>query len=67
VMVDSTAEVSARAGIRQGDIVLGLNNQDVTSAKQFNELVAKIDKSRSHVLLVRRGDSAQFIPLRPAS
>jgi serine protease Do len=67
VMVDSTAEVSARAGIRQGDIVLGLNNQDVISAKQFNELIAKIDKSRSHVLLVRRGDSAQFIPLRPAS
>jgi serine protease Do len=67
VLVDAAAEIAARAGIRQGDIVLGLNNADVTNAKQFNELVGKLDKTKSHVLLVRRGDSAQFVPLRPAS
>jgi serine protease Do len=67
VLVDSAVETAARAGIRQGDIVLGLNNLDVTSAKQFNDLVGKLDKAKSHVLLVRRGDSAQFVPLRPLS
>ena len=67
IVVDAAAEVSQRAGIRQGDIILGLNNADVTSSKQFNELVTKLDKSKSHVLLVRRGDSAQFIPLRPSN
>jgi serine protease Do len=67
VLVDSAAEISARAGIRQGDIVLGLNNSDVMNAKQFNDLIVKLDKGKSHVLLVRRGDSAQFIPLRPSS
>jgi serine protease Do len=65
VLVDTAGEAAARAGIRQGDIILGINNQDVTSAKQFNEAVSKIDRTKSHVLLVRRGDSAQFIPLRP--
>ena len=65
IVVDAAAEVSQRAGIRQGDIILALNNADVTSSKQFNELVTKLDKTKSHVLLVRRGDSAQFIPLRP--
>jgi hypothetical protein len=29
--------------------------------------VAKLDRTKSHVLLVRRGDSAQFVPLRPTA
>ncbi len=67
ILVDTAVETAARAGIRTGDIVLGLNNTDVSNAKQFNELVAKLDKTKSHVLLVKRGDSAQFVPLRPTS
>jgi serine protease Do len=67
VLVDTSSEVSSRAGVRQGDVILGINNLDVTSAKQFNEAVAKLDRTKSHVLLVRRGDSAQFVPLRPTA
>jgi serine protease Do len=37
----------------------------VTGARQFNEAVSKLDRSKTHVMLVRRGDSAQFIPIRP--
>ncbi len=66
VLVDTATEGAARAGIRQGDIILGMNNIDVTGAKQFNEAVQKLDRAKSHVLLVKRGDSAQFVPLRPA-
>ena len=65
VLVDAVDGVAARAGLQQGDILLSLDNTDITSAKQFNELVSKLDKGRTHVLLVRRGDSAQFVPLRP--
>jgi serine protease Do len=67
VLVDTSSEVGARAGIRQGDVILGINNLDVTSAKQFNEVVGKLDRAKSHVLLVRRGESAQFVPLKPAA
>ena len=67
VLVESADGAGARAGIRQGDIILALNNQDVASARQFNEIVSKLDRNRSHVLLVRRGDSAQYIPIRPAA
>jgi serine protease Do len=67
VLVDTSGEVASRAGIRQGDVILGINNLDVTSAKQFNEAVSKLDRTKSHVLLVRRGDSAQFVPLRPTA
>jgi serine protease Do len=65
VQVESAEGLGARAGIRAGDLILSLNNQDVTGARQFNELVAKLDKARTHVLLVRRGDSASFVPIKP--
>lgn len=65
VLVDVADGAAARAGVRPGDVVLALNNQDVGSARQFNEMVAKLDRNKTHVLLVRRGDSAQYVPIRP--
>ncbi len=65
VVVDSVDGAGARAGLRPGDVVMSLNNQDVTSTRQFNELVARLDRGKTHVLLVRRGDSASFVPIRP--
>jgi serine protease Do len=67
VQVDAAEGQAARAGIRQGDLILSLNNQDVPGAKQFNEQVAKLDRSKTHVMLVRRGDSARFVPIPPAA
>jgi serine protease Do len=67
VLVEAADGAGARAGIRAGDVILALNNQDIGSAKQFNEIVAKLDRSRTHVLLIRRGDSAQYVPVRPAA
>ncbi len=65
VVVDAAEGAAARAGIRPGDIVLSVNNEEVTSARRFGEIVAKLDRSKPAVLLVRRGDSAQFVPVRP--
>jgi serine protease Do len=65
VLVEVAEGAAARAGLRPGDIVLAMNNEDVASAKQFNEAVAKLDRARTHILLVRRGDSAQYVPIKP--
>jgi serine protease Do len=65
VLVETVDGLGARAGLRPGDLILSLNNQDVTSARQFNEIAAKLDKTRTHVLLIRRGESASFVPIRP--
>jgi len=67
VLVDAVEGLAARAGLRQGDVILSLNNQDVINAKQFNEAVAKLDRGKTQVMLVRRGDNAQFVPIRPAA
>jgi serine protease Do len=65
VIVDAAAGPAARAGLRPGDVILRLNNTDVTDARQFNALVAKLDPKKMAVALVRRGDASQFVPLRP--
>jgi serine protease Do len=66
VKVDSVDGAAARAGVREGDVVLSLDNTEISGAKQFESLVAKLDKSRPVTLLVRRGDSANFLVIRPA-
>ena len=66
VVVDAVEGAAARAGLRPGDLVLGFDNQDVTGAKQFNDLAAKADRSKTHVLLVRRGDNAAFVAIKPS-
>ena len=65
VLVEAVEGPAARAGLRAGDIILSINSTDVQSARQFNELVSKVDRGRTSVLLVRRGDSAQFVPIKP--
>ncbi|WP_042886584.1 DegQ family serine endoprotease [Cupriavidus necator] len=58
---------AARAGIRPGDIILRLGDTDVTNARQFNELVRSLDKSRIAAVFVRRGDATQVLTLRPGA
>ncbi|MFT5590406.1 MAG: serine protease Do [Bradyrhizobium sp.] len=67
VLVDGTEGAALRAGLRAGDIVLRLNNTDVKDAKQFSALVAKLDTKKMAVILVRRGDASQFVPIRPSA
>ncbi len=56
-----------RAGIRPGDIILRLGDADVTGARQFNELVKGLDKSKIAAVFVRRGDATQVLTLRPGA
>jgi serine protease Do len=66
VIVEQADGSAARAGLQQGDVIVRLNNTDIKDAKQFNGLVAKLDPKKNALLLVRRGDASQFVPLRPA-
>ncbi|GGY30971.1 DegQ family serine endoprotease [Pseudoduganella albidiflava] len=66
VKVDASEGVAAGAGIQPDDVLLQLNNSPITDAKQFAALVSKLDPKRNAVVLVRRGDVARFLTLRPA-
>ncbi|WDZ97863.1 DegQ family serine endoprotease [Herbaspirillum sp. WKF16] len=67
VLVEAASGAAAAAGIRQGDVIQRVNEVDVKDGKQFAQLVAKLDPKKRAAVLVRRGDSSQFVPLRPGS
>jgi serine protease Do len=64
VLVENVQGAGARAGIRRGDVILAVNNQDVTSVEQFNQMMGQFDKGRIVALLVRRGTNSLYIPFR---
>ncbi|MFN3566059.1 MAG: DegQ family serine endoprotease [Burkholderiaceae bacterium] len=66
VQVDSVDGAAARAGLRPGDLIVSVNNVEVQNAKQFNDLVAKLDPKRNVALLVRRGDQSTFVIVKPS-
>lgn len=65
VRVESVDGAAARAGLRDGDVILAVANAEVASVKEFESVVAKQDKNRSISLLVRRGEWAQYVVIRP--
>ncbi len=65
VRVETASGVAARAGLRQGDLILSVDNTEVNSVKQFQAVLAKLDKAKVINLLVRREDVVSFVLLRP--
>jgi len=65
VKVDSAEGAAARAGLREGDVVVTIDNTEISTLKEFELALTKIDKSKAVNLLVRRGDLAQFVLIRP--
>lgn len=66
VVVDAVEGAAARAGLRQGDVVLALGPQEVNDSKQFVELANRVAKERSVSVLVRRGDWTNYLVIRPS-
>jgi len=65
VRVESAEGIAARAGVKEGDVIVTLDNVEVTSVKQFDAAVAKLDKAKQVTLLVRQGEVAKFLILKP--
>ncbi|MEK8045053.1 DegQ family serine endoprotease [Ideonella margarita] len=66
VRVETADGPAARAGLKAGDVILAIDNSDIADVKQFNAVVAKVDKSRRVTMLVRRGDWVDYLVLQPA-
>ena len=64
VLVKGVDGAAGRAGIRQGDVILAVNNTDVKSVAQFNEIVAKLDSKKPVALLVKRELQTRYVTLR---
>ncbi|HSW18153.1 MAG TPA: DegQ family serine endoprotease [Ramlibacter sp.] len=66
VRVEATAEAAARAGIREGDVIVSISNTEIASVKEFDAAIAKADKTKPVPVLLRRGELATFVLIRPA-
>ena len=67
VRVDAAADAAARAGLREGDIILSVGNIEVASARDLEAALAKHDKKKSLSVLFRRGDWTQFAVIKPVN
>lgn len=66
VRVQEASGAAARAGLREGDVILQIDNQEVTSAAQFNTVAGKLDGKRPVSVLVRRGEWVNYLVIRPS-
>ena len=65
VKVEVADGAAARSGLREGDVIVSMANVEVNNVKDFEAALAKIDKSKNITVLVRRGEMAQFVIIKP--
>jgi serine protease Do len=65
VKVDAANEAAARAGLREGDVIVAIANTEVANVKEFEAAVAKVDKNKPINVLFRRAEWTQYALIRP--
>ena len=63
LVVDSLG-AAAQAGIRRGDVILGLNNAESQSVEQFNKQINAVSAGKTIAVLVLRGESTLYVPIK---
>ena len=66
VKVDTATDAAARAGVREGDVIVAIANVEVGNLKEFESAVAKVDRNKPVNVLFRRGEWAQYAVIRPS-
>ncbi|MDP2000833.1 MAG: DegQ family serine endoprotease [Rhodoferax sp.] len=66
VKVDAATEAAARAGLREGDVIMAIANSEVNNAKEFEAVAAKLDKTKPVNVRFRRGEWDQYVMIRLA-
>ena len=64
ILVLDVADASLNAGIRKGDVILGLNNNPVSSVQSFNQDLKKIKKGKTIALLIYRNGDTLYVPIK---
>ena len=67
LLVEDATGDALRAGIREGDVILAINNTTVKTVADFRHLIHAVPKGKSVAILVHRGDGTLYIPLKISS
>ena len=65
VRIEAAEGAAARAGLREGDVILAVANTEVLTVRELESVIGKLDKNRPVSLLFRRGEWAQYAVIRP--
>lgn len=65
VRVTEVEGPAAAAGLTEGDIILTINDVDITDPDQYAKVVAGLDTSRAAAVLVLRNNQSQWVALTP--
>jgi serine protease Do len=55
---------ASKAGIREGDVILSIDNKPVKSAKQFQAMVKGLPEDKSVAVLLQRNGSPTFMAIK---
>ena len=66
VKVDAASDAAARAGLREGDVIMAIANAEVSTVKEFETAAAKLDKTKPVNVRFRRGEWDQYVMIRLA-
>ena len=66
MVVNSATDAAARAGLREGDVILSIANTEIGGVKDLEAALAKVDKNKPINVLYRRGEWAQYALIRPS-
>ncbi len=53
-----------KTAFRRGDVILGLNNSESQSVEQFNKQINAIAAGKTVAVLVLRGESTLYVPIK---
>ncbi|MEY3804784.1 MAG: hypothetical protein RL667_906 [Pseudomonadota bacterium] len=64
LVVAESVGAAAQAGIRRGDVILGLNNNESQSVEQFNKQINAVAAGKTVAVLVQRGEATLYVPIK---
>ena len=65
VRVETSVEAAARAGILEDDVIVAVGNTEIMGLKDFEVALAKSDRRKPLAVVIRRGEMAQIVVIRP--
>ncbi|HEY8539078.1 MAG TPA: PDZ domain-containing protein, partial [Steroidobacteraceae bacterium] len=64
LLIQQATGPAARAGLQQGDIIIGVAGERIESVEQLREKTRKLKQNDSIALLVERSGAQIFVPVR---
>lgn len=65
VRVAAAEGAAARAGLREGDVIMAVANTETPTLKELEAVLGRLDLNRPVNVLLRRGEWAQYVVIRP--